>query len=237
MRNASANSNNMKVKYYLKTVIGENTFYNASERTLSIVNANPVVSFAVLATNSATTALTGSSSILVALYSKAKVTINATAKKYATIKTKKVTHGAASLSGDGTLSVTNNPIKITVTDSRGNQTVQTATNTIVPYIDPTCTIGNNIPETDGSFALEVTGLFYNGRIGATTNTLEVQYRYKVRGGSYSDWFAFENIDKGTVGYAARANLTGLDYQTAYVFQARAIDKNQYKRRSIRRKSS
>ena len=224
LRAASPNSGTLTVYVYIRSQIGGSTQTDGVACRMSIVNANPVVSFAVLDTNSATTALTGSSSILVALYSKAKVTINATAKKYATIKTKKVTHGAASLSGDSTLSVTNNPIIITVTDSRGNQTVQTATNTIVPYIDPTCTIGNNIPETDGSFALEVTGLFYNGRIGATTNTLEVQYRYKVRGGSYSDWFAFENIDKGTVGYAARANLTGLDYQTAYVFQARAIDK-------------
>ena len=224
LRAAAPNSNTLQVYFLLKTVLASGSNVVSKPAKMQIVNANPVVLSAVVDTNSNTTALTGDSSILVALHSTARVTIDATAQKYATIKSKKVTHGTAVLTDDGVLSVTNNPIKITVTDSRGNETVKTAANTIVPYINPTCLIGNNIPEADGSFALEVSGLFYNGSIGKTANTLTVQYRYKAAGASYGSWTTIESISKRGNSYTASANLTGLDYQTVYTFQARAIDK-------------
>ena len=224
LRAATPNSNTLQVYYLLKTVLASGSNVASKPAKMNIVNADPVVSPVVVDTNSTTKTLTGDPSILVALHSTASVTINATAQKYATIKSKKVEHGTAVLTGDGTLSVTNNPIKITVTDSRGNETVKTAANTIVPYINPTCLIGNNIPEADGTFALEVSGLFYNGSIGKTANTLSVQYRRKAAGGSYSSWTTIGSVSKSGNSYAATANLTGLDYQTVYTFQARAIDK-------------
>ena len=131
LRAATPNSNTLPVKVFVRSKIGDIDKAYYVKSTMTIVNAEPAVLATVVDTNSTTTALTGNSAILVALHSKAKVTIGATAKKYATIKTKKVTHGAASLSGDGTLSVTNHPIKITVTDSRGNTTTKGAGNTVL----------------------------------------------------------------------------------------------------------
>lgn len=224
LRAATQNSNTLQVYYLLKTVIGSGSDTDSKPAKMNIVNADPIVSPTIVDKNSTTKTLTGDPSILVALHSTASVTINATAQKYATIKSQKVEHGATVLTGDGTLSVTNNPIKITVTDSRGNETTKSATNTIVPYINPTCLIGNNIPEADGSFTLEVSGLFYNGSIGKTANTLSVQYRRKAAGGSYSGWITIGSVSKSGNSYMATANLTGLDYQTVYTFQARAIDK-------------
>ena len=224
LRAAAPNSNTLQVYFLLKTVLGSGSNVDVQSAKMQVVNANPVVLSAVVDTNSNTTALTGDSSILVAGHSTARVTIDATAQKYATIKSKKVAHGTAVLTDDGILSVTNNPIKITVTDSRGNETVKTAANTIVPYINPTCLIGNHVPEADGSFALEITGLFYNGSIGKTANTLTIQYRCKAAGGSYSSWATMESVSKSGNSYTATANLTGLDYQTVYTFQARAIDR-------------
>lgn len=224
LRAAAPNSNTLQVYFLLKTVLGSGSNVASKPAKMQIVNADPVVSPAIVDTNGNTTALTGDSSILVAGHSTARVTIDATAQKYATIKSKKVTHGTTVLSDDGTLSVTNNPITITVTDSRGNETVKTASNTIVPYINPTCLIGNNIPEADGSFTLEITGLFYNGSIGKTANTLSVQYRCKAAGGSYGSWTTIESVSKRGNSYTASTSLTGLDYQTVYTFQVRAIDK-------------
>lgn len=224
LRAAAPNSNTLQVYFLLKTVLGSGSNVASKPAKMQIVNADPVVSPAIVDTNGNTTALTGDSSILVAGHSTARVTIDATAQKYATIKSKKATHGATVLTGDGILSVTNNPITITVTDSRGNETVKTAANTIVPYINPTCLIGNNIPEADGSFTLEITGLFYNGSIGKTANTLSVQYRCKAAGGSYGSWTTIESVSKRGNSYTASTSLTGLDYQTVYTFQARAIDK-------------
>ena len=223
LRAAAPNSNTLQVYFLLKTILGSGSNVDVQSAKMQIVNADPVISPAVVDTNSTTKTLTGDPSILVALHSTASVTINATAQKYATIKSKQAEHGTVTLTGDGTLAVTNNPIKITVTDSRGNQTTQNAANTIIPYINPTCVIGNDLPETDGSYKLSVSGVFYNGSIGKTANSLTVQYRYKAAGGSYGSWYTFGSVSKSGNTYSATANITGLDYQTVYTFQARTID--------------
>lgn len=223
LRAATPNSNTLNVYVLLKTVIGSGSDIKSTTAQMSIVDANPTLSVTIVDTSSVTNT-TGNNSILVAGKSTAQVTISAGAKKYATITSRKVEHGTQTLTGDGVLSVTNNPIKITVTDSRGNSTLHTASNTVVPYFNPTCVIGNNIPEADGSFVLEVSGLFYNGKIGAATNTLTVQYRYKAAGGSYGNWTTFGTVSKNGNSYKATLNRGGLDYQTVYTFQARAIDK-------------
>lgn len=223
LRAAIPNSQTGKFQFHLATTMDDVWEHPYVYGTMRIVNANPTISPAVTDTNEATKALTGNPAILVALHSKASVTINASAKKYATIASKRVEHGAAVLTGDGTLSITNHPIKFTVTDSRGFSTTQYAANTIIPYIDPTCEIGNNMPEADGAFALVVSGFFYNGSFGAKANSLTVQYRYKTAGGSYGSWTTFGAVSKNGNNYTATADLTGLDYQTTYVFQARVID--------------
>lgn len=223
LRRATANNNALRVYVVMRTIIGDNSDFKTATAVMNIVNAQPTISPTIVDTNAETIAVTGNSSILVALHSTANVTINASGKKYATIKSQKVEHGTVTLTGDGTLSVTNNPIKISVIDSRNNLTVRNASNTIVPYINPTCLIGNNLPETDGSFSLKATGLFYNGSIGKTTNTLTVQYRYKSAGGSYGSWTAFSSVTKNGNSYTATANLSGFDYQTVYTIQARVID--------------
>lgn len=223
LRKATPNSNTLKVLFCIRSTIGSTTEEKQLAGTMSIVNANPALSPNVVDTNSKTVAVTGDNSILVALHSTAQVTMNATAKKYASIVSKRIENGTTVLNDDGVLSVTNNPIKLTAVDSRGNTTVQNAANTIVPYINPTCSIGNKIPEADGSFDLEVTGLFYNGKIGKTTNSLTVQYRVREGYSDYSGWVSIETVTKNGNSYAAVASLTGLDYQTSYTFQIRAID--------------
>lgn len=222
LRSASPNSNTLNVYVLLKTVIGSGSDVQSTTAQMSIVNANPTLSVTVVDTSSATNT-TGNSSILVAGKSTARVTMSAGAKKYATITSRKVEHGTQTLTGDGLLSVTNNPIKITITDSRGNSTTHIAPNTIVPYFNPTCYIGNNMPETDGTFDLVVSGLFYNGSIGKTSNSLTVQYRKTMAGGSYGNWTTIGSVTKSGNSYTATANLSGLDYQTVYTFQARVID--------------
>lgn len=223
LRSATPNGNALKVYFIVQSKIGNTTQKDSASYTMSIVNADPTVSPSIVDTNSATIKVTGNSSILVANRSTAKVTINASAKKYASITNQRVEHGTQVLTGDGNLNVTNNPIIIVATDSRGNSVTQNAANTIVPYINPTCVVGNNIPDADGSFTLEVTGLFYNGKIGSTTNSLTVQYRYKPAGGSYSSWTNFASVRKNGNGYTATISRGGLDYQTVYTFQARVID--------------
>lgn len=223
LRAATKESNSRTVVFFVRSSIGENVRRSTLNRTLSIVNANPTLSPTVVDTNIKTVGVTGDDKILVALHSTADVKLNAVAKKSATIVSRKIEHGNQVLTDDGTLSVTNNLIKFTVVDSRGNTTTADATNTIVPYFNPTCIIGNNLPEADGSFELEVTGLFYNGAIGKTTNALTVQYRVRKGYGEYGQWVTIRTVTTNENSYTAKESLTGLDYQTSYTFQVRVID--------------
>ena len=225
LRSATGGGNSRTVFFIVRTNIGGSLGNGSIRRTFTIKNPNPTISPTITDSNSNTYALTGNRNKLVRYCSNAAVTIGASAVKQASLTSKKVTCGSKSLTADGTMNaVESDRFVFTATDSRGNTTVKTVTVPFVEYIRLTCSLANNLPDAVGNMSVRATGNYFNGSFGKTTNTLEVQYRYKVRGGSYGDWVAFETVDKGTVGYAATANLTGLDYQTAYVFQARAIDK-------------
>ena len=225
LRSATVGANSRTVFFIVRTNIGGSLGNGSIRRTFTIKNPNPTISPTITDSNSNTYALTGNRNKLVRYCSNAAVTIGASAVKQASMTSKKVTCGSKSLTADGTLNaVESDRFVFTATDSRGNTTVKTVTVPFVEYIRLTCSLANNLPDAVGNMSVRATGNYFSGSFGKTTNTLEVQYRYKVRGGSYGDWVAFETVDKGTVGYAATANLTGLDYQTAYVFQARAIDK-------------
>ena len=224
LRAASPKSNNLAVKYLLKTTIGDVEGVTVAASTMKIVNAQPVVNPVITDTNVASVGVTGDSSVLVALHSTARVTLNATAQKKATIVSRRVEQGKNVLSGDGTFLVSSSdPIRITITDSRGNTTSLTASNEIVPYLDPTCIIEHSLPDANGEMLLSVIGNAYNGQIGNTQNTLTVQYRHRVGDGEYSEWSTISNLCQDGNEYAAAFLVTGLDYKSRHTFQARVVD--------------
>ena len=215
LRNATKNSNSLAVRFYVKTVIDGSTYYSSLEKTLSIVNANPIVNASAVDTNSTTIALTGDNTKYVKYYSNVQASMTATGQKGATI---------TSTSGAGTHNnVETNSFTFSATDSRGNSTRKTVTGTLIPYVRLTCNMGNDIPDTSGNMNVKCSGNYFNGSFGAVSNTLTVQYRYKVHGGSYGSWTNMTVTKSGNT-YNASASLTGLDYQTTYVFQTRATDK-------------
>lgn len=220
-----ATSNTLSVRFYVKTVIGNNSFYSSLDKTLTIKNPNPTISATVEDSNSATIALTGDKNKLVKYYSNAKYAITATAKKEATIKTYGVVCGAKTAStATGTLNaVESGSFTFTVKDSRGNTVSTTVNKTLIPYVKLTCNLAANNPTADGKMALKINGNYFNGSFGATSNTLQVQFRYKENDGAYGAWTAASPTISGNT-YNATVNLTGLNYQSNYTFQARAIDK-------------
>lgn len=224
LRAATTGANSRTVKFYIRSEIGANYQGSNLSRTFTIKNPQPLIDPTITDTNSVTVALTGDSSKLIRYYSNAHVIIDAQAVKKATLKSQKVTCGSKSLNGDGTIEgVESNSFVITATDSRGNTTKETVTPAFVDYVKLTCNLANNRPTADGEMTVKVTGNYFNGSFGASSNTLSVYYRYKVSGGSYSEWKAM-SVTPGSGNYSATANLTGLDYQTTYVFQAYAVDK-------------
>lgn len=225
LQKINTSSNTVNVKFYVKTIIGSNTFYSSLQKTLTIKNPSPTLSPTVKDTNSTTVALTGDSSKLVKYYSTVSTTSGAAAVKNATLKSQKTTNGSKSVTtASGTFSsVESNSFVFSATDSRGNTTTKTLTPTMVNYVKLTCNFSNTNPTASGDMTFKVSGNYFNGSFGSVSNTLTVQYRYKVYGGSYSSWTSLTATKSGNT-YTASGSLSGLDYKTTYVFQARAVDK-------------
>ena len=209
--------------YNGSTLIGsKSTSFTA---TVSESASKPTLSPTVSDSNTTTTALTGDSSKFIKYYSNASVTTGAKARNSATLKSQKITCGAKSISSaSGTInSVESGSFTFSATDSRGYTTTQTVNKTLIDYIKLTCSLNAGAPTTDGVATLKISGNYWNGTFGALANTLTVQYRYKTQGGSYGSWTTV-SATKSNNTYNATATISGLDYRTTYVFQARAVDK-------------
>lgn len=228
LRNATTNAKSRSVFFYVKTVIDGQTHYSKIEKTLTITNAAPTLSPTVVDSNSTTVALTGSNARFIRGFSDARFTVGATAQKGATIQSVKVSCGAkASSATSGTLSdVESATFLFRAIDSRGFITNATLTKTLVNYIDLTCNLRIGNPDAEGDLTFTISGDYFNGSFGKTANTLTVQYRRSTDGGS--TWTSWTNATATKSGntYTATVSLTGLDYQTAYTFEARATDKLQ-----------
>lgn len=222
--NACTTGQSRSVGFYLRTIIGGNTFYSKVWRTLTIANAAPTVSISAVDTNSTTIALTGSSSKLIKYFSNVKVTGTATTKKGATISSYKITNSNKTINASsGTFSaVDNNTFRYYVTDSRGITSYALAALSMVSYVKLTCNLNVDMPDTDGNVSFTIKGNCFNGSFGASTNSITIQYRYKKDNGSYGSWTTVTPTYSGNT-YTKTVSLTGLDYKSAYTFQARAVD--------------
>ena len=185
----------------------------------------PALSGNIVDINETTVALTGDAEQLVRYCSNALVTAVCRAKDGATIE-------SCTAANNGTVytelpvtvyGVEKGEFRFSATDSRGYSAALTVTKTVIPYIKLTCGLSDNKPDGDGNMTVKVSGNYFNGSFGAQSNTLTVEYRYKESGGSYGEWMQME-VTPGVRTYNAEAELTGLDYKTAYVFQARAADR-------------
>lgn len=220
----AATGNTLDVKFYLRTTIAGNTFYSSIQKTMTITNGNPTLNPTVVDSNETTKALTGDANKLVKYYSNAYYAINAAAVKNASLSSQKVTHnGVSKTTATGTYNaVEGASFSFEAKDSRGNTTTKTITKTLINYVKLTCNQKIRI-SADGKATIDISGNYFNGSFGAVANTLTVEYRYKTQGGSYSSWTAVTASKSGNT-YTAQATKTGLNYQTTYVFQCRAVDK-------------
>lgn len=223
LRAATTGANSRTVLFFIRTVMGSSEDASILAKTFTIRNPAPAISPSITDSNSVTKALTGNSSKLVRYYSNAFVTIGAAAVKQATLTSQKVTCGSKSLTANGTIQgVESGTFQFSATDNRGNTTTKTVTTAFVDYVKLTCELANRMPDTSGNLALSASGNYFNGSFGAKGNSLKVYYRYKPYGGSYGSWKAMSVTLSGHT-YTAGANVSGLDYQTSYVFQCYAVD--------------
>ena len=180
----------------------------------------PTLSPTVKDTNATTIALTGDENKFIKYYSSAKFSFGESAKNGATIKTYSLKVGSQQTSNStGTFkNVDSASFVFGVVDSRGFSTTKTVNKTLIDYVKLTCAMTVSNPTASGECQIKITGNYFSGNFGATSNTLTVQYKMNDNG-----WTTATASISGTT-YNATINLTGLDYTQSYTFQARAIDK-------------
>ena len=225
MRKVDTKKNTAQVRFYVKSTVGGQTFITYLIRTLTIQNPAPTLNPTVEDVNQTTLALTGESGNLVKYHSQVAVKTGAKAVKGASLVRQSITCGSQTLAGDGTLEgVESGTIVVSATDSRGNTTTKTVERKLVGYVRLSCTMGQGTPDASGRYDLEITGACFYGSFGEKENTLTVEYRYRAQGAE--EWGAWTAVDRATqlgFTYVAHATVEGLNYQTAYEFQARAED--------------
>ena len=225
MRKVDTTKNTAQVRFYVKSTVGGQQFIFFTTRTVTIKNPAPTLSPSIRDVNPMTVALTGDPSVMVRYASNAQVVTGAKAVKGATLMSQKVTCGAKTLNRDGTINaVESGTFVLSAIDSRGNTTIQTVKKSLIPYIVPTCYIGQGVPNALGQYDLAVSGDCFNGDFGAAENQITAEFRFAPKGTALGDDWMPMTVSPAGSGYTATANIVGLDYRTTYIFQARVTDR-------------
>ncbi|MGN0693729.1 MAG: DUF859 family phage minor structural protein [Lentihominibacter sp.] len=193
-------------------------------------NCIPDLSAAVADTNDAVIAVTGNSAILVRYISKPKVTLTATAKNSATLKTYNI-YNPVGLVGTTTPytfdTVYTDTFRCTVTDSRGySKSIDKVVENFIEY-DPVHFDTFSIERTESTSTTAVfkaTGFCFNGSFGSQSNTLTIKYRYKTTG-SYGSYTTLSGVTWNSDGsFSITANITGISLTDVYTFEFVVEDK-------------
>lgn len=185
----------------------------------------PGITASVVDINATTKALTGDENKLIKYYSNVRFNIDSTPKNSASTKGIYIKYlGNSFTGGSGNhwsaefSNVISGQYICSVTDTRDLSNSVTINKTLINYIKLSCAMTVSNPTASGECTLTITGNYFNGSFGKTSNTLTVQY--KKDSGSWTNATATKNGNT----YTASVKLTGLDYTQAYTFQARAVDK-------------
>lgn len=228
LRSAFPNAKTMKVRFYLRTVIGGQTIIENVEKTVSLVNAEPDLSTTYKDLNERVTAVTGDDQLFVKGVSNIEVTALVTPKKAATIKEVKI----------GAVKVTDpyayvyeqaelDTVSVTVTDSRGYVTTSQITFEYVAY-EPLEAMASfyRTAATNNEVALTFDGTFFDENIGATPNTVTARYRYQPELGEWSDWIPV-NVVTGEGAFSNEGDAVALGtifrYNLQYRFEFEVSD--------------
>lgn len=220
LRYATINSPTLTVKFYVKTVIGGNTFYSSVAKTLTIVNANPTFNASYKDNNATTVGITGNNQQIVRNQSQLQINVtDLSAKKGSSIRTVKAVlngttyngtiSGTSSTINVGVLNISSNTsATVTVADSRGYTTSQTLNITVLNWELPTAIItkqrennyySNTTINVDGSYS-SVDG----------KNAMTIKLRYKKT--TDSTWSSYVTMQDNVAQTFSLDNTAAWDLQ-------------------------
>lgn len=193
-------------------------------------NCAPAVSGTIEDTNPATIALTGDKAALVLYMSKPKVTLNASPKNSATIKSLQIYNpiGLTATSSPYTFdTVYDKLFRLTAVDSRGFSTVvEKSVDKFILY-DPTFFRSLTMKRkesTSETAVASISGFAYNASFGVSGNSLTVKYRYRTASGTFGGYIDVP-VEWGADGnFTAEIEIPGLSLSEQYIFQFVSEDK-------------
>lgn len=216
--------------YNGNTLIGTTTAnFNAYAKQADCI---PEVSATIVDTNTGTSGASGNSSTIVKYISKPKVTISATPKYSASIKSYRIAwgDGQTSTASSATFSngVTSPTVTVTATDSRGyTKTVVYNLSSLsrwVEYIYPTITAMTvaRTESTSTTANLTATANYFNGSFGNSSNSHTFSYRYRISGETWGGWTLLATKTNGNTS-TGTATISNLSTESSYDFQVKISD--------------
>lgn len=214
--------------YSGSTLVGSTT----CSFTATVTGSAPTVTANIYDSNSVTTSLTGNNKILVKGYSNAYVSITATAKNSATIKSVAVSCGDGQVGASLTQTLKNvasGNFDVRCSDSRGLSASSSHSLSLLAYLP----VGFKNLEIERTSSTSTTaklkamlGQFWNANFGSVTNTLEVTYQSALVGSS--TWSAVQTLTPTKSGDSfslSNITLSGVfDLNKSYQFKFTVKDK-------------
>lgn len=174
-------STTLSFTFTVRTIIGGTQFTNSVSKNCNLINAWPLLSPTVVDTNPTTKALTGDDNTLIKYHSRASYTMNAQARKGATIKQLIATNGSVTHTTETGVfeGVEAEEFEFSVKDSRGATFQYPVTKAFVHYIPLTAQLGIGLLTGSGTIEFNLQGKYFKGKFGthtkAKTNSFIVSY--------------------------------------------------------------
>lgn len=210
LRQATTTSNTRNVIFFLRTILGGNTYYSTLTRTLTIVNGNPTFDTPTYSdTDATTTALTQDPTIIIQNKSTLQFQFtNIASYKYATLSKVAININGTiknlTLSGTSVASATydfglvnvseNTNATLTLTDSRGNTATKSVPLTVWEYSTPTAQI--NVSR-ENNFYTEST-LLVDANYSSLNNINTIDIKYRIKKTTDGTWGAWVSISDNVV---------------------------------------
>lgn len=232
LRAATADSDSLQVRFYLRTKINGISYLSSLTRTMTLANVDlgPTLTVSAVDVNSTTTALTGNINKMIRGYSTISYNMTATPYKGSPVVSYEVRCGSqVKTTATGTFyNAESNNIIFTARDARGNASTKTSVLQTIDYVKVSCNQKAKmvrLSDSDAQVRLDLNGNFYNGSFGAKTNTLKIEVRHSVNGGSMGAWQDLSALLYTPSGntYTFGTNISNLNPSGSYVFQSRVSD--------------